>query len=117
MDPLIISIITYMVITLGVWAGGIALITGRIIVEARQLRGAARTSDILVFLVTAVATIVTFIVVFIWPGLIHMIPSTVAFVGIGLIPLLGYMTEIGYKHWKRLHKLNSVEVDEHATIR
>jgi hypothetical protein len=83
---------------------------------ARKVRGKIRTTDIALFVSTLFATITAFIVVFIWPGLIHMVPSTVAFVGVGSIPILAYLTELGVKHWIRLRKTIKPEVDEHTII-
>lgn len=115
MDPLTLSILTYLVIALGVWAGIVMAILGRIVYCAKTRRGVARTSDVVLFFVTMIATVAAFVVVFIWPGLIHLIPSAVAFASIGSIPVLGYLTELGVKHWIRLKNSFRSQVDESAS--
>jgi hypothetical protein len=116
MDPFILNIITICIIALGTWAGVILIGMGKIMYTARKRRGSMRTTDLLLFSATAIWTLIAFVLVFIWPGLLYMIPSTVAFLGIASIPILGYLSEFTLKHLTRMRQTSLQEVDEHATI-
>lgn len=113
MDPFIISAITFLTMALGAWAGFVVLVLGGILYTAKKERGSVRMTDKALFVGTIIMTIAAFVVVFIWPGLIYMIPATVAFVEIASIPILGYLSEIAFKHYRRLRG-KCGEVDEAA---
>lgn len=116
MDPFMLSALTYFALFLGFWSIITVIMLARILMKAKKERGVCRSDDKKMFAFTTILTIFAFIVVFVWPGLIYMIPSTVAFIELASIPLLGYVSEVAFKHWKRMKDTQSDEVDEHATI-
>lgn len=99
MDPVIFSIITFLTIVVGVWLSLGAVIVGRIIQKAKATKGYIRRNDIICFALSVCGAISIFVVVFIYPGFILSIPSTVAFIEISLIPVMWHFSE---KFWKQL---------------
>ena len=104
-DPLVLSLVTFLTLFIGCWAAFVALMTGRVMIESRRKRGVCRKSDIHILAWTSILTVSFLVVVFVWPGLIKMIPSTVAFVEIASIPFLLYLSESVVKNFKRLGKI------------
>lgn len=116
MDPFVLSFLTYITIFIGTWAGAIALLQCRIMLQAKVKNGTCRTSDKTSLIAAALLSIGAYVLIFVWPGLIYMIPATVAFVEIASIPVLGYLSEIAIIHWRRMKAMLKSEVDEHAAI-
>lgn len=116
MDPFIISAVTFLTLVLGGWAGAVMLMIGRIMTLARRQGRKVRTDDKKTLIITGIILIASLVITFVWPGLIYMIPATVAFFEIASIPFLGFLSERAYHHWKRMKDPIDEEVDEHAII-
>lgn len=116
MDPFLLSAVTYLMLALGAWAGFVVIAMLRIMHRAKKLRGSVRSYDRNITTITAIMAGGSLFVTFIWPGLIYMIPSAVAFFELASIPILGYLSEFAFKHWQRIKGIPVSEVDEHASI-
>lgn len=103
MDITVLSVLTYALIGLGVWAGIVAFTVFTNIVRTYSTHK-CRRSDVYQFIFLFVAAVLAFVVVFIHPGLIYQIPSTVATLEIGSIPILMYLTEKHTKDWVHLQR-------------
>jgi len=97
-----LTILTYGLIALGVWAAVIVYFLVRTIIAAKQMHGKIRRNDIFHVVSLLVVLIAVFIVVFIWPGLISMLPTSTAFLEVAAIPLFVHFFEVSYRDWRRL---------------
>jgi len=102
MDPTILSLVTFLTLGIGVWAGTIAILYVRIMHQAKQKRGEVRNDDVKYFAFSAIVATICAIVIFIWPGLLQIIPSAASFLAIGCIPILWYISDLSIQHWKRI---------------
>ena len=106
MELFSLAMLTYMLIGLGVWSAVIMVSLIGNIVRGIVAHKKARKSDVMTLTTLFILTAFSIVVVFIHPGLIHMIPSTVAVLEIGSIPPLLYLTEKNAKDWMRLCKVH-----------
>ena len=106
MDPTTLALLTHALVGLGVWAG---LIAGGIfgnMFRGKKRNGYFRRSDVAQFCSLIAFTFITFFVVFIWPGLIYVIPSGITVIVVGAFVPLVYLTEKHIKDWLNINKLD-----------
>jgi predicted membrane protein len=89
----LLSVLTYALVVMGIWAAGISAWIIKSVLAKCIGRKKCRKTDIIHSVFMILSAILAFVVVFIHPGIIYMIPSTIATFVVGSIPIMIYLTE------------------------
>lgn len=105
---ILFHILTFILLALLGWSGIVGWKTTKILKVAKTVYGKTRFTDKLMLVVTVLVGLASFVILFVYPGLIYQLPSVAAVVEVAFAFVLFYLHDLQFKNWVRFQQaLNS----------